>query len=71
MTKMATMPIYDKNPLKIFFSGTNGLMALKLSIQHSGLEPYKICSNDDPALTLTYFMARSSLLLNVFVWENV
>ena len=24
MTKMATMPIYGKNPLNIFFSGTNG-----------------------------------------------
>ena len=24
MTKMVAMPIYDKNPLKVFFSGTKG-----------------------------------------------
>ena len=29
MTKMAAMPIYGKKTLKIFFSRTNGLMALK------------------------------------------
>ena len=28
MTKMATMPIYGKNPLDIFFSGTKRPMAL-------------------------------------------
>ena len=32
--------------------------------------PYKVCSNDDPGLTLTYFTARSTLLPNAFVWEN-
>ena len=30
----------------------------------------KICSNDNPVFTLTYFTARSTLLPNVFVWEN-
>ena len=29
MIKMAAMPIYGKKTLKIFFSRTNGLMALK------------------------------------------
>ena len=29
MTKMAAMPIYGKKTKKIFFSRTNGLMALK------------------------------------------
>ena len=29
ITKMAAMPIYGKKTLKIFFSRTNGLMALK------------------------------------------
>ena len=29
MTKMTAMPIYEKKKLKIFFSRTNGLMALK------------------------------------------
>ena len=28
MTKMATTPIYGKNPSKIFFSGANGPMTL-------------------------------------------
>ena len=34
MTKMATMPIYGKNTLKIFFSGIERPMTLKLGIQH-------------------------------------
>ena len=49
VSKMAAMPIYDKNPLKIF-SKTRRLMTFKLGIQHQGLGPYKICSNDDPGL---------------------
>ena len=32
MTKMATMPIYGKNPLNIFFSGTKRPMALRLGM---------------------------------------
>ena len=32
MTKMATMPIHDKNPLKIFFSGIKRPMALGLGM---------------------------------------
>ena len=47
MTKMATMPIYGKNPL-IIFSRTKGPMTLKLGMQHRGLWPYIVCSNDDP-----------------------
>ena len=70
MTKMATMPIYGKNLKKIFFSGTKRLIALKLGIQHRMLEYYKIYSNDDPGLTLTYFMARSNLIPYAFVWEK-
>ena len=30
MTKMAVMPIYGKNTLKIFFPGTTGLILMKL-----------------------------------------
>ena len=33
MTKMAAMPIYGRNPLKIFFSGTKGQMALGFGMQ--------------------------------------
>ena len=32
MTKMATMPIYGKNPSKIFFSGTGGPISTKLGM---------------------------------------
>ena len=32
MTKMATMPIYGKNPLKILFSGTKRPMAMVLGM---------------------------------------
>ena len=30
----------------------------------------QICSNDDPGLTLTYFMARSNLVPYAFGWEK-
>ena len=33
MTKMATMPIYGKKPLKIFFSRTKSQMTLKFDTQ--------------------------------------
>ena len=45
-------------------------MTLKLGMQHRVFEYYQICSNDDPALTLTYFMAMSNLLPNGFGWEK-
>ena len=32
MTKMFAMPIYGKNPSKIFFSGTSGLIVMKLGM---------------------------------------
>ena len=54
MTKMATMPIYVKNLKK------------SSSMQHQVLEYYQVCSNDDPGLNLTYFMARSNLVLYAF-----
>ena len=37
-------------------------MILKVGMQHLVLEYYQICSNDDPGMTLTYFMARSNLV---------
>ena len=45
-------------------------MTLKLGMQHWVLEYYKVCSNDDPGLTLTYFTARSNLIPYAFVWEK-
>ena len=32
MTKMATMPIYGKNPAKIFFAGTAEHIAMKIDM---------------------------------------
>ena len=69
MTKVAAMPIYGKN-LKNIFSGTKRPMNLNLGMHHRVLEYYQVCSNDDPGLTLTYFMARSNLIPYAFVWEK-
>ena len=33
-----------------------------------GFGPYQICTNDESMLTLTYFMARSNLIPNAFIW---
>ena len=33
-------------------------------------EYYQVCSNDDPWMTMTYFTARSNLVLYAFVWEK-
>ena len=43
-------------------------MTLKVGMQHWVIEYYHVCSNDDPGLTLTYFMARSDLVPFAFVW---
>ena len=50
MTKMAAMPIYGKNPSKIFFSGTCGPMSTKLGIKHLSFKYYNVCINHDPAM---------------------
>ena len=58
MTKMAAMPIYGKNPSKIFFSGTGGPISMQLGMKY--LKHYNVYINHDPVMTLTYFMARST-----------
>ena len=60
MTKMAAIPIYGKNPSKISFSGTGDPIAKKLCMEHRRIQPIVVCSNDDPELTLTHFIARSN-----------
>ena len=60
MIKMDAMPIYGKNPLKFFFSGTTGPISTKLDMKHQGLEYYNVFINDNLWMTLTYFMARST-----------
>ena len=62
MTKMAVMLIHGKNPSNIF-SGTGGPISAKFGMQYQGLLPVIVCSNDDPGVTLTYFTARSNLVI--------
>ena len=68
MTKIATMPTYVNNPLKIF-SRTRRQMTKGLCMLHWGCGPYQDCTNDDPRLTLTYFTTRSNLF-PAFIWEK-
>ena len=58
MTKAAAMPIYGKSLKNL------------LLWNHRVLEYYRVCSNDDHGLTLTYFTARSSLVPYTFLWEK-
>ena len=51
-------------------SGTERPTTLKLGMEHLVLKYHQICSNDDPGLTLTYFIARSNLVPYAFVWEK-
>ena len=46
-------------------------MTLKLGMMLKLHKYYQDCSNYDPGLTLTYFMARSNLVTKAFVWEKV
>ena len=41
------------------------------TVQHWVLEYYQVCSNDAAGLTLTYFTAKSNLVLYAFVLEKV
>ena len=73
MAKMAVIPIFGENlnlMVKIFFSGTKTPMTLKVGMQHRVLEYYEVYSNDDPELTLIYFVARSKLVCYAFAWEK-
>ena len=45
-------------------------MTLKIGMQHWVFEYYQICSNNEPGLTLTFFMTRSNLVPYAFVWEK-
>ena len=51
-------------------------MDLGLGRQDWGCGPNQICTNVECAnieyrLTLTYFMARTNLIPNAFIWENL
>ena len=71
MTKMAPLPIYGKNTLKIFFPGTTGRILMKLCMKHQRPKPFLFYSNYYHGLTLTYFKARSNFATSAFIWENV
>ena len=58
MTKMAAIV----KSLKSFFLRTAEPIALKLGMSHLGSYFFIVYVNDDPGLTLTYFMARSNLV---------
>ena len=66
MTKMAAMPIYGKNPSKTFFSETNRLISRKLGMKHRWLKYFNVYINQDPVMTLTKFMARSTWVAYAF-----
>ena len=68
MTKMVVMPIYVKNPSKIFFSETNRLISRKLGVKHRWLKYSNVYINHDPVMTLTKFMARSTWVAYAFEW---
>ena len=70
LTNMATRPIYGKNSFNLFFSGTKRPLALGLGMLDRGCGPYQVSTNDESRLTLTYFMARSNLILNAFIWRK-
>ena len=60
MTRMAAMLIYGKHFKKIFFPGTTGLILMKLCMKLQRPKLFVFCSNYDPLLTMTYFIARSN-----------
>ena len=63
MIKLAAMPIYGIHPLRIFFTGTIGLIFKKLCMKHQRLKLIIYCSNDNPGLTLAYFTAWSNFAI--------
>ena len=73
MTKLAAMAINSKKKkhLKIFFSRTRRHMILKLGMTHQGEELCKVYINHDFGMTLTYFMARQTLVAQAFEWGKL
>ena len=52
----------DGKIFKIFFSGTNGPMALKTDMWHRVFEEYIECSNSGPWLTFSFRQNK--------IWQN-
>ena len=70
MTKMAAMPIYGINTLKILFPGTSGSISMKIDMKHQRFKLIIFCSNDNTVLILTYFTTKSNFTTSAFIWEN-
>ena len=72
MTKMATMPIYDKNLNKSSTLEPKGWWPWKLicSTEYSSTTKFVQVMTNDPGMTLTYFTARSNLVSYAFAWEK-
>ena len=69
MTKMAAIPIYGISPLKVFLTGTSGPILANFGTQYRILKLIIFCSNDNPVLTLTYFIVWSNLSTKAFIWK--
>ena len=69
MTKMASCP-YMVKTFKNFLLRNRKADHLETWYAASGVRVLPNCLNDDPGLTLTYFMARSNLVPYAFVWEK-
>ena len=78
LSKMATIAIYGKNLLKIFFCGTKGPVALGHGMQHWGhgpTSPVKFEKNDNLEFTLIFlpnfdFLTPKSKTLKIFLSET-
>ena len=46
-------------------------MILKLGMKHQAIKLYKVCKNQDPGMTLTYFKARSTYVADAFEWGKL
>ena len=66
---MAVLPLYGKNPLKAFVSETNEPISFELGIQHWGLRFYKVYTNHDPWLALT-FLRRGEICSLMLLYEK-
>ena len=63
MTKMAAMPIYGKNPSKIFFSRTGGSIDFKETWHEASMAKVLQCIYiyHDPVMTLTFFYGKVNI----------
>ena len=71
MTKIGAMPIFVKNPSKIFYSETGGLISMIIGMKHQWLKCYNVYINHDPEMTMTQFLARSTWVVYAFEWEKL